>query len=436
MSGWARAPTEEIVAGLVTALGAGLLIGVDRERRKGRGPARGAAGLRSFTLAALAGALAAVIDVPGLEVVGAAAVAALAALAYRHSLGAARRDGTTGGAEGSGPTVDPGVTTELALVVTYLIGVLSARLPALGAAAAVVVAVLLAGRERLHRFATELLTAQEWHDALLLAAVVMVLLPLAPAEPLAWLGGTSPRRLAMLLVLILALQATGHAARRALGARSGLALAGACSGFVSSTATIAAMGARARAEPALARACLAGALMSTAATWVQALLIVVALAPSALKHIAAPAAAGLVVALASGAWAWHGARVAADGQAAAPAAPLRLREAALVALLLATVSAALAWAHRLLGEPAALAGAALAALADAHAPIAALAALQAGGRIETGVLLAGLLVAIGSNSVTRTVTAYVAGGRGYAVPVAASLAAAAATAAVVGAALG
>lgn len=431
MTDWARAPTEEMVAGLVTALGAGLLIGVDRERRKGRGPARAAAGLRSFTLAALAGALAALIDVPGLEVVCAVAVAALAALAYRHSLrGPAAREGA--GNPGS-PSIDPGVTTELALVVTYLIGVLSARLPALGAGAAVVVAVLLAGRERLHHFATELLTAQEWHDALLLAAVVMVLLPLAPAEPLAWLGGASPRRLAMLLVLILALQAAGHAARRAFGARSGLALAGACSGFVSSTATIAAMGARARAEPELARACLAGALMSTAATWVQALLIVLALAPAALAGIAAPAAAGLAVAVASGAWAWRGAPVAAgDGSGAAPPAPLRLREAALVALLLATVSAALAWAHRLLGEPAALAGAALAALADAHAPIAALAALQAGGRIETPVLLVGLLVAIGSNSVTRTVTAFVAGGRGFAAPVAASLVVAAAAAAAVG----
>lgn len=430
MTDWARAPTEEMVAGLVTALGAGLLIGVDRERRKGRGPARAAAGLRSFTLAALAGALATLIDVPGLEVVCAVAVAALAALAYRHSLrGPAGRDGA--GSAGS-PAIDPGVTTELALVVTYLIGVLSARLPALGAGAAVVVAILLAGRERLHHFATELLTAQEWHDALLLAAVVMVLLPLAPAEPVAWLGGASPRRLAVLLVLILALQAAGHAARRAFGARSGLALAGACSGFVSSTATIAAMGARARAEPALARACLAGALMSTAATWVQALLIVLALAPAAMGMIAAPVAAGLTVALASGVWAWRGAPVAASDGAAAPPAPLRLREAALVALLLATVSAALAWAHRLLGEPAALVGAALAALADAHAPIAALSALQSGGRIETGVLLAGLLVAIGSNSVTRTVTAFVAGGRGFAVPVAASLVVAASVAAAVG----
>ena len=44
--------------GLAVALGAGLLIGLERERRKGDGPLRRAAGIRSFSLAALAGALA------------------------------------------------------------------------------------------------------------------------------------------------------------------------------------------------------------------------------------------------------------------------------------------------------------------------------------------------------------------------------------------
>ena len=39
---------------------------------------------------------------------------------------------------------DPGLTTELALFITYLMGVLAVVQPALGAGAAVVVAVLLA----------------------------------------------------------------------------------------------------------------------------------------------------------------------------------------------------------------------------------------------------------------------------------------------------
>ena len=40
------------------ALGCGLLVGLERERRKGDGDDRAAAGVRSFTVATLAGALA------------------------------------------------------------------------------------------------------------------------------------------------------------------------------------------------------------------------------------------------------------------------------------------------------------------------------------------------------------------------------------------
>lgn len=95
---------DELVTGLLAALGGGLLIGLERERHKGRGQFREPAGLRTFTLASLAGALAQSLAAPGLVAVGALAVTALAAIAYARSN---RRD--------------PGLTTEIALLVTYLI---------------------------------------------------------------------------------------------------------------------------------------------------------------------------------------------------------------------------------------------------------------------------------------------------------------------------
>ena len=51
-------PLHPLFLGFLVALGVGLLIGIDRERNKGEGPARQAAGLRTFTLAALLGAVA------------------------------------------------------------------------------------------------------------------------------------------------------------------------------------------------------------------------------------------------------------------------------------------------------------------------------------------------------------------------------------------
>ena len=102
------------------------------------------------------------------------------------------------------------------------------------------------------------------HDALLLSALALVLLPLAPAAPLAWLGGMAPRTMLLTVLVILALLAAGHVALRLLGVRAGLALSGPYSGVVSSTFTIAAMGARARAEPAQQRLGDAGLLLGTA----------------------------------------------------------------------------------------------------------------------------------------------------------------------------
>ncbi len=49
---------DPVVLSLAAALGCGLLIGAERERRKGQGAAREPAGIRTFAIAALGGALA------------------------------------------------------------------------------------------------------------------------------------------------------------------------------------------------------------------------------------------------------------------------------------------------------------------------------------------------------------------------------------------
>jgi len=219
---------ESILLGLGAALGAGLLIGIERERRKGAGPRRSPAGVRTFTLASLAGAIAQSMAQPWLVAIGALLIAALAAISYWRD----RSD-------------DPGITTELALFVTYLLGVTAMHNPAVGAGAAVVVACLLAARSHLHDFSIEVLTSAELRDALLFAAAALVVLPLLPEQPITWLPSVNPRKLWGLVVLFMALQGVGYATSRLFGTRLGLALSGLVAGFVSSTATIASLGTRA-----------------------------------------------------------------------------------------------------------------------------------------------------------------------------------------------
>lgn len=410
--------TAALLPGLAVALGGGLLIGLERERRKGEGPTRQAAGIRSFTLVALAGALAQALGQPALVAVGAFAVVLLAGLAYGFDRwrGVARPE-----------AADPGMTTELALVVTYLVGVLAQQRPALGAGCAVAVAVLLAARGRLHHLATRLLSEQELHDGLLLAALGLVLLPLLPQRPLPWLAGLQPSVLAGLVLLILLLQAVGHMALRWAGPGIGLPLSGLLGGFVSSTATVAAMGSRIRSQggtdPTLAAPCTAAAVLSTGATWLQALLMLLAVAPPLAALLAPALLAGAAAALAlGGLLAWH-------GQAAAVTAPapgggaLQVRQALLVAALLTGVTLGVAQADRLFGATGTLVGVALAGLADAHAGVTAVAALNAQGRLDDGTALGAVLLAIAVNGLTRCVVAGVTGGARYARWVAGGLAA-------------
>ena len=393
------------MVGLAVALGVGLIVGIERERRKGDGDRRAAAGLRTFAITALAGAVAQLLPVPALVPIGAALVAALAAVSHWKSRSS-----------------DPGMTTEIALFATYMIGVLCVIAPSLGAACGTGLALLLAARRRLHRFATELLSEQELHDGVLLAALALVVLPLIPSGPIEMLGGIAPRPLAAMVLLIMAIQAAGQAAVRWLGVRGGLLGAGFASGFVSSTATVASFGHRAREQP-LHTGLLAGAAaLSAVATWVLALAMTTALSPGAGLALLPVALAGMAGAAAVGLL-----PLLSPSPAVAPEAPastrsaLRPREALAVALALALVALLVGTAQRHFGDAGLQVGIALAALVDAHAPVASLASLHAAGTLPTERFILGVLVAVGTNTLTRCAVALAAGGRNYALRVAAAL---------------
>lgn len=380
---------------LALALGLGLLIGVERERSKGVGPNRRFAGIRTFTLAALSGAGTQLLGQHWLVLVAALLVAGLALVSHFKDR-----------------SRDPGVTTEIALFLAFLLGVLTVEQAALAAALGVTVTALLAAREPLQRFSTRLLSEQELHDALLLAASALVVLPLAPDQPLSWLGGVNLRGVWLLVVLIMTVQAVGHVALRVFGARLGLSLSGLASGFVSSTATIAAMGTQAREHPQWRGSCVAGAWFSTVSTSVQLLLITGVLYPGGLRIVALPMGCALFMSLALGLLAFGRSpvpqeEVPATGRAFSP------RHSIGLGLLFSGMTAGVAWMQAGLGNLAALAGTALAGLADAHSAAAAVMGLAARGEIDAATLQVAVLLAFSTNSLSKVVAAYAAGGKRY-----------------------
>ena len=386
----------DILIGLAVALGIGLLVGIERERRKGEGATRGAAGVRTFGLIALAGALAERVGGVGIAVAG--AFTALAALAsYRASR--AR---------------DPGLTTEVAMLVVFLLGVLAMREVALAAGLGVVVTLLLAAKSRVHRFARTVLTEQELHDALLLAAAAAIVLPLLPDRAIDPWQVLNLRKLWLLAVIVMAINAAGHIALRAFGARTGLLLAGLAGGFASSTATIASMGTRAKEHPELATACAGAGVVSNVSTIVQLAVIAGALSLPLLQALWLPLAAAGTVILGFALVAARAARKVDVRDAGLAGRAFEPRHAlvfvAVVAAVMLLSAAMLAW----LGDAGLEWSLAASGLADVHAAAASAAQLVAVGRIDTQTAVPGIALALLANSVSKLVLAFLTGGRAYA----------------------
>ncbi len=385
----------EHLAGWGAALGVGLLIGLERQRDDGADEAQ--PGMRSFALAALAGALAQNFGEAALAA-EALAVGALVVAGYVR----ARGD-------------DPGITSELALLVTLLLGALSMRDPALGAALAVLVAGLLAIKARLHGFVRHALSADELNHLLLLAAAVLIVLPLLPDRPLRWLSGLNPHLLWLLAVLMMVIEGGAHVALRLFGAGRALLLAGLLGGVVSSMATVAAMGRRARAEPQRLDACTAAALASSATTVVGLGSLVAIVSPSLLPRLAASLGACALLLLTTTAWyAWRARGGPAGDTVQVARQPFSARNALLFAALVGAMLLLADLARSHLGDRGVLAAAVLAGFADAHATSTSAAQLHAQHLLDGATAARAIAGAFSSNALSKVVAAFITGSARYA----------------------
>ena len=391
---------------ICVATGIGLLVGLEREHRKGDGPRRIPAGIRTFTVVSLLGAAAQLSGGWPLLAAAAIAVGVMAVVAYGRSRAA-----------------DPGFTTGVALILVLVLGGMAMSRPAVAAGFATVLAVLLASRERLHRFVQRGLSTQEVEDFLALAAATLVVLPMIPAGTIGPWDALSPRTAWIVVILTMLIGALGHVAKRLFGAGLGLALAGLASGFVSSAATIGAMGHRARREPSLRRAAVAGAVMSTVATVVQMAIVLAATSMETLRVMAGPL---LAAGLAAGGYAilftWRSLKApdaAHDLQGRAFSLPQALGLAALLSAVMVLVAALQAT----LGDRGVLIAAAAAGFADTHSAAVSVATLVAAGKLPAAEAPTGILLALTTNTVTKMVAAASAGGRAFALDVVPGLAA-------------
>jgi uncharacterized membrane protein (DUF4010 family) len=384
-------------SGYLTAVGLGLLIGLERERNKGTGPGRGAAGVRSFAIVALLGAVAGRLAMPTLTVAAALGVIVLAAASYARSR-----------------ATDPGITTELSLCLTYFLGVLAMSEPQVAAMLGVLLALLLVSRSRLHDFIRNRLTSQETLDSILLAATALIALPLLPDHAIDSYGVINPKLIGRLTVIVMLLNAFGYLAARTLGTGRGLIVAGLFGGFVSSAATIATMGHRARAEPNLLRPAIAGAALSSVSTVVELAIILAATFPPLLARMAPALGCMGVAALLYGVLYARRALQQTSAEHSPPGRAFQPRQAIVFAVTITTVMWAAAWLAHQFGTWGALAGIAAGGFADAHSATATAAALAGKGAMTLATAGLAVIVAVTTNTVTKLVVAAAAGGASFA----------------------
>jgi uncharacterized membrane protein (DUF4010 family) len=253
-----------------------------------------------------------------------------------------------------------------------------------------------------------------------------VLLPLVP--DVALIGDRlNPRRLMELVLLLLAIQAAGHVARRILGERRGLVVAGLASGFVSATATTATMASRAMRHPEERSACVRAAIAANLATMAQLLIVALATNPALIPALWPPALGGaLVIVLFTvrPARPVGEASVARETPEASPHAAISLRDALTIAAILAIVQLLAQWLQTAYGAPGLLAAAMIAGLADVHAAAAALFMQQGADMRAVALPLSGALIA---NTFAKLVAAQAAGDWAFGLRVAPALVAFAGT---------
>ncbi|OBA11173.1 Mg2+ transporter-C, MgtC family protein [Acinetobacter calcoaceticus] len=384
---------EEFITVIAAALGCGLLIGLERERSKLKHEYKTFAGFRSFAISALLGAVCFLFGIE-IGIVGTLLIGAISIVSLKNQ-----------------PN-DPGVTTELAFIMTYFIGALCIWNISLAAGLAVIMTTILIAKQSMHGIASQWITESELRDGIFLLALLLIALPLVPNKPF-WGPVLNPHVILKLLTLILFVQALAHIAKRLLSSKNALLLSSLASGFVSSTATIASLGLEVRSGKANATTNAGAALMSCVSTLIQTLIIVIGISFAWFKLIIFPTLIALVV---LAVWAFILLRKA-EPSTASPELDSRmfsLKEAIIIAGTLTLIQAGVYGLSLSLGDAGLIAGTLLASLFEIHAAIAAVIVQGEPDSAHMTPLLIAFLGGFAVHALAKSVNSAISGGLRYA----------------------
>ncbi|WXL27462.1 MgtC/SapB family protein [Ectopseudomonas mendocina] len=382
-----------------SALAAGLLIGAERGwQSRNSDDSKLVAGIRTFALSSLLGAFAMLLGTH-FGVAGWAVIfAGFAVLVVASYCGEMSNKG------------DLGLTSEVALLITFLLGSLAmAGYAGVAAAGAVAVALLLSLKQVLHG-ALQKLSEAELSGALKLLFISLVLLPALPNQGYGPWAAFNPYEMWWMVVLIASIGFAAYMAIRLVGTRHGLLITALLGGMVSSTAMTITLARLAQGRN-LNAILTCGLLATSALMFPRVLLEVGLINRSLLPQLTWPLL--LTMLIYAGGALFHYLRASQEvaEQAEPPLKnPFELAPALRFALLLAVILFLVEAAQHWLGDVGVYLVALLSGLADVDAITLSL-ARSAQGELSQHVAVQGIFLAVLSNSLVKAGLIALIGGR-------------------------
>jgi uncharacterized membrane protein (DUF4010 family) len=371
------------------ALGLGLLLGLERERKRDAELLFG--GVRTFALIALLGALGAFMeremDQGWLILAAFVALSALVIVSY-----------ATTAARG-----ELGITSEVTALLAFIVGALCGwEKVGVASVATVVCLLLLTLKDFLHRLARRVELA-DVEATLTFAVISVIILPLLPNQNFGPppIDVINPYKIWLMVVLIAGLNFLGYLLVKVLGNEHGLVVTGILGGLVSSTAVTLSFSQRSRREPAMSSAFVLAILVAWTIMFLRVVIMVGlvnrALAASLALALGCMAATGLVVSLVL----WRRSRSSETGMVTAGANPFELSEAIKFGLLFGIVTVAAKAAEAYLGAAGLYLAGALAGLTDVDAISLSMANLAQTNRGILTIAQRTIVIAVISNTLVK-----------------------------------
>jgi uncharacterized membrane protein (DUF4010 family) len=371
------------------ALGLGMLIGLERERSKSE---EGGAGVRTFALIALTGALAGYLGKTlGLDWLALSIFFAVAALIIGQYVVTSLRG-------------DPGITTEISALLAFLLGLLCAHSQLqLAAWIAVAMALLLALKGWLHQLASRI-DASDVEATLKFCIVTLIILPLVPDHNYGPppLDVMNPYRIWLMVVLISALNFASYLLIKIVGAEHGIGIAGLLGGLASSTAVTLGFSQRSRQRGEDARALALGILLAWTVMFFRVAIMTSLISWELGRRLAFAVGLLCITSLGACYWLWRTRQQAERGEVKAGSNPFELDEAIKFGLLFGVVVLIAKAAQVYLGDVGLYLAAGIAGLTDVDAITLAMADLAKTYESSVGTAARAIVVAVMANTLTKS----------------------------------